>query len=226
MFKDNFITVARAHHLSLSTERAYWDCARRHIKWLGAKSAKDLEKDPTRQFRDHLTALANGDGIRSEGDEGVSASTQNLFFHSLRFLYEKVLGVPLGDLSKLPRAVGHERIVDVPDDATAKRIVESVPGQNGLALRLICGTAARLNDVLKRPEFNGRSEVTVRRALHRELKRRRFKRRYTVESIRIAAARRIARERGFLAAHKAIGARTTKTTERILGPKLLAILAS
>lgn len=149
MFKDDFITVARAHHLSLSTERSYWDCARRHIKWIGAKSAKDLEKDPTKQFRDHLTALANGSGIRVEGDEGVSASTQNLFFHSLRFLYEKVLGVELGDLSKIPKATGHERIVDVPDDETAKRLVESVPGQNGVALRLIYGTAGRLNDILR-----------------------------------------------------------------------------
>lgn len=148
MFKDDFITVARAHHLSLSTQRAYWDCARRHIKWLGAKAAKDLEHDPTAQFRKHLTELANN-GVQIEGDEGVSASTQNLFFHSLRFLYEKVLGVPLGDLSKIPKAVGHERIVDVPDDETAKRLVESVSGQNGVALRLIYGTASRLNDILR-----------------------------------------------------------------------------
>jgi len=149
MFKDDFITVARAHHLSLSTERAYWDCARRHIKWLGAKSAQDLTKDPTAQFRQHLTELANTNGNRSEGDEGVSASTQNLFFHSLRFLYEKVIGVELGDLSKIPKATGHERIVQVPDDDMARKLVESVPGQNGVALRLIYGTAGRLNDILR-----------------------------------------------------------------------------
>lgn len=149
MFKDDFVTVARAHHLSLSTERAYYDCARRHIKWLGAKSAKDLARDPTGQFRRHLTELANLNGNRSEGDEGVSASTQNLFFHSLRFLYEKVVGVKLGDLSDIPRAVGHERIVDVPDAETAAKIVNSVPGMNGVALRLIFGTAGRLNDILR-----------------------------------------------------------------------------
>jgi integrase len=148
MFKDDFQTIARAHHLSLSTERSYWHCARSHIKRLGAKSAQDLHRNPTEQFREHLTALANLDE-RIEGDEGVSASTQSLFFHALRFLYEKVLGLPLGDLSKIPRAVGHERIVEVPDDETAKRIVSSVPGVSGVALRLIYGTGSRLNDVLR-----------------------------------------------------------------------------
>lgn len=149
MLKDNFITIARANGLSLSTERAYWDCARKHIKRIGARSAKDMELNPTLQFREHLTALANEHPNRTEGDEGVSASTQNLYFHSLRFLYEKVLGLTLGDLSNIPKARGHERIVDVPDDETAKKIVESVTGINGVALRLIYGTGSRLNDVLR-----------------------------------------------------------------------------
>ncbi len=148
MFKENFQTVCRAHHLALKTERHYWHFAKNYIKWLGAKSAKDLEKDPTGNFRKYLSAMANQDE-RNEGDEGVSASTQNGAFFALRFLYEKVVGVTLGDLSNIPRATGHQRIVDVPDEATAKRIVESVPGLNGTALRTIYGTAGRLNDILR-----------------------------------------------------------------------------
>jgi integrase len=149
MFKDNFITVARAHGLRLQTERAYYGAAAKHIKWLGARSAKDLERDPTKQFRDYLTMLANVNGDRSEGDEGISASSQNLAFHALRFLYEKVIGIQLGDLSNIPRASGHERIVDVPPDDVAIKLVQSVPGVNGVALRLIYGTAGRLNDILR-----------------------------------------------------------------------------
>jgi integrase len=148
MFKDNFISICRAHHLALKTERQYWHFAKNYIKWLGAKSAKDLEQDPTGNFRKYLSAMAN-DGERNEGDEGVSASTQNGAFHALRFLYEKVVGIELGNLANIPRATGHNRIVDVPDDATAKRIVESVPGTNGVALRTIYGTAGRLNDILR-----------------------------------------------------------------------------
>ena len=149
MFKDNFISIARANHLSLSSERAYWHCARRHIKRLGAKSAKDLERNPTEQFREHLTALANQNTKRTEGDEGVSASSQNLMFHALRFLYTKVVGVELGDLANIPRATAHARIVDVPEHDTAVKLVNSIPGRNGIAIRLMYGTAGRLNDILR-----------------------------------------------------------------------------
>lgn len=104
MFKDNFIKVARAYHLALKTERSYWHCARHYIRWLGAKSAKDLEHDATENFRKYLSAMANEHPDRTEGNESVSASTQSLNFHALRFLIEKVIGVQLGDLSHIPRA--------------------------------------------------------------------------------------------------------------------------
>lgn len=149
MFKDDFITICRAHHLALKTERHYWNFAKNYIKWLGAKSAKDLEKDPTGNFRKYLSAMANENPERENGNEGVSASTQNGNFHALRFLYEKVVGVSLGDLSGIPRATGHQRIVDVPPDDIARRLVEAIRGINGVALRTIFGTAGRLNDILR-----------------------------------------------------------------------------
>lgn len=148
MFKDDFQTVCRAHHLALQTEKHYWFFARKYILWLGATSAKDLELNPTERFRNYLSAMAN-DNERNEGDEGVSASTQNGAFHAIRFLYEKVVGIKLGDLSGIPKAIGHQRIVEVPEDETASRLVATIPGQNGTALRLIYGTGARLNDVLR-----------------------------------------------------------------------------
>jgi integrase len=149
MFKDNFITIARAHHLSLQTERSYWSCAAKYIAWLRAKSAKDLEHDATENFRKYISAMANDTPNRVEGNEGVSASTQNLNFHALRFLLEKVIGIQLGDLSKIPKATREARIVDVPPDDVAKSLVESIGGKTGLAIRLIYGTAGRLNDVLR-----------------------------------------------------------------------------
>lgn len=149
MFKDNFITIARAHHLALKTERSYWSCAAKYIKWLRAKSSKDLEHNATENFRRYLSGMANDTPNRQEGNEGVSASTQNLNFHALRFLLEKVVGIPLGDLSKIPRVTREARIVDVPPDDIANALVNAVGGKTGLALRLIRGTAGRLNDVLR-----------------------------------------------------------------------------
>lgn len=66
MFKDNFITVARANKLRLKTKLSYWSCAAKHIKRLGARTAKDLEKNPTmiplsksttRSYRCHARAF-------------------------------------------------------------------------------------------------------------------------------------------------------------------------
>jgi integrase len=113
------------------------------------KSAKELEEKPTERFREFLSAMANQNPEREEGNEGASASTQNLYFHAIRFLYEKVVGIKLGDLSGIPRATAHGRIVDVPSMEDALRIVRGVPGMTGTCLRLICGTAGRLNDILR-----------------------------------------------------------------------------
>lgn len=150
MFKDDFIRIARANHLSLSTERSYWSCAKRHILWRRVKSAKELATNPTGSFRMYLSEMANANPDREDGDEGISASAQNLSFHALRFLYEKVIGISLGDLSKIPRASAYCKIVDVPPHDVAVTIVRSVNGRIGTALRTILGTAGRLKcDVLR-----------------------------------------------------------------------------
>jgi len=149
VFKDRFITVCRANHLGLNTEKTYWFHVKKFILWTGAKSASDLENDPTGKFRAYLSGMANENPIREVGNEGYSASYQNQAFHAIRFMYEKVLNVRLGDLSNIPRATRFGRMVDVPDDGTAAAIVGAVNGQCGLALRLIYGTAGRLNDILR-----------------------------------------------------------------------------
>ena len=145
----SFTKASRGSGLAEKTLKSYWGSASRYIKWLGATTAKDLERDPTGNFRRYLSQMANENPDREEGNEGVSASTQNLVFHSVRFLYEKVLGIPLGDLSGIPRAKAHGRIVDVPPMEDALMIVKSASGKPGACLRFILGTACRLNEALK-----------------------------------------------------------------------------
>lgn len=149
MFKDTFTTVARAHHLALKTERSYWSCSAQYIKWTGVKTPGALAVNATENFRKYLSAMANDTPDRKEGNEGVSASTQNLHFHAVRFLLEKVVGVALGDLSSIPKATRSARIVDVPPDDVALALVLAIGGKTGLALRLIYGTAGRLNDAVR-----------------------------------------------------------------------------
>jgi integrase len=139
-FEEKFRRVCRADHKPLSTERSYWYHAKHFILWLGAKSEDDLRLDATENFREFLADEANRD---------ISASTQDQAFNALRFLFEKVLDVRLGDLSGIPRAKRQEIMVDVPPLDIAKSIVESVAGRPGLVLRTQLGAALRVSDALR-----------------------------------------------------------------------------
>lgn len=155
MFKDDFATICNNHHLRLSTQRSYWFWARSLIKWAGITKAEKLAENPTELFKKYLSHLANAD---------VSASTQNQAFNALVFLFEKVVGVELGTITGITRATRQERFIEVPSPDQAKRIVESIPGTPGLALRLIFGTAMRINDCLrirvKDVDFN-RNQIAI-----------------------------------------------------------------
>ena len=112
----------------------------------------------------------------------------------------------------------------MPPDDVAIKLVQSVPGVTGLAIRTIYGTGGRLNDVLKMPEFVGLRDVTIQRALARACKKFKIKRSYTINSIRFAGGRKIALTMGFLAAHNSLKSGSVKRTEKILGKKVIANL--
>lgn len=139
-FKDNFATICNNHHLSLSTQRSYYGWTRNLIKWAGIKSAAELANNPADLFSRYLSKLANDD---------LAKATQAQAWNALVFLFEKVVGVELGQINGVTRATREERFIDVPEPEQAKRIVEAVIGHVGLGLRLIYGTAMRLNDCLR-----------------------------------------------------------------------------
>lgn len=123
--------------------------------WVKAKSVQELAENPNQLFKRYLSQLANSD---------VSAATQNQAFNALVFLFEKVIGVKLGDLSGITRATRQEKFIDVPMHDQALSLVKSARGKPGLALRLIYGTAMRINDCLrlrvKDIDFN-RNQIAV-----------------------------------------------------------------
>lgn len=139
-FSETFATICNNHHLSLSTQRSYWGWTRKCIKWAGIKSTAELANNPTDLFTRYISHLANAD---------VAQATQAQAWNALVFLFEKVVGVKLGEINGVTRATRQERFIDVPEPEQARRIVESVTGKSGLALRLIYGTAMRLKDCLR-----------------------------------------------------------------------------
>lgn len=138
-FKDKFANACRREWKPLSTQRSYWHHAKNFIHWLGAKNEEALNQDHTENFKEYVSSLA--------GD--VAPSTQDQAFHALRFLFEKVLDVRLGDLKGIARSARHEIMVDVPPLEIARQLCESVHGMPGLVLRCQLAGALRVSDALR-----------------------------------------------------------------------------
>ncbi len=139
-FEEKFKRQCRSDRMALTSERSYWHVAKKFILWTGAKSEEELRQDATENFREF---------VADEANRNVSASTQNQAFHALRFMFERVLAVKLGDLNGIARAKRQEIMVDVPPLDLALTLVNSVAGRNGLALRVQLASALRVSDVLR-----------------------------------------------------------------------------
>lgn len=138
---ERFTDACRTRHLSIHTERSYWSVVRRFVRYTAAKSEAALVEDAPAKMARFLTAEARRD---------VAASTQNVAFNALVFLYEKVLGESLGELPEIPRAKRPARLPEVPaTHEAALAVVQAVEGDLGLALRVIYGCALRVMDCLR-----------------------------------------------------------------------------
>src|ERR1017187_2134177 len=127
-FKEKFTTVCNVEGKPLTTQRAYWDVARKFTVWLGAESEEDLKIDATDNFVRFISEEAN---------RKISKSTQDAKWHALRFMFEKVLNVRLGDVRQCKRVSNEDEVmVDVPPMDVALKLVQSVAGDIGLALRV------------------------------------------------------------------------------------------
>jgi len=96
---ENVRAVCRLKHFSLSTEKAYLAWIVRFIRYHGRRHPARLGPAQVRAFLTHLAV-----------DRKVSASTQNQALAALLFLYENVLGTPLGDLGEVVRARRPKRL--------------------------------------------------------------------------------------------------------------------
>ena len=90
---DQVRNVARARHLSLSTERAYAGWIRRFILFHNKKHPKEMAETEIRQFISDLAVNAK-----------ISASTQTVALSALLFLYRDVLKKPLPYVDHIERA--------------------------------------------------------------------------------------------------------------------------
>ena len=137
-WEDRMRRVLRVKHYGLRTEETYLQWARRFRKAFAAKAVDDLSEVEVRRFLEDLAITRQ-----------VAASTQNQAFSALLFLFEDVLGKPMGEFSETVRAKRGRRLPMVLDVEEVKRLLAAGEGTAGLMLRLIYGTGMRLMECVR-----------------------------------------------------------------------------
>jgi integron integrase len=140
---QNAREAARLRHLSYHTEKSYlrWieryirHSARRRGRWV---HPRDLDETDAEAF---LNYLAN--------DRAVAASTQTQALSALLFLYDAVLGSPLGRMHDLVRVKKPARLPTVLSRDEMSDLLGHLGGVSGLVGRLLYGAGLRLSGALR-----------------------------------------------------------------------------
>jgi integron integrase len=128
----------RVRHYSRRTEQAYVGWVRRYVRFHGLRHPGEMGEREVERF---LTDLAVGGK--------VSASTQNQALAALLFLYDAVLGRPLGLCDGLVRAKGLKRLPVVLTRAEVRAILAELSGTPALVGALLYGSGLRLLEALQ-----------------------------------------------------------------------------
>lgn len=135
---DQVRNLMRVRHLSHKTERAYVGYIREYILFHGKKHPKDLGVGEIREYLTHLAVEKN-----------VAASTQNVAFNALIFLYKQVLQIELPPIQGVLRAKKSERLPVVFSSDEAREIIGELKGTVRLMVGLLYGSGMRLTEVLR-----------------------------------------------------------------------------
>ena len=136
---DRLRQTCRGRQYSLHTERAYVRWTRRYVHFHDTTHPRDLGAEDVRAFLNHLAAERN-----------VAASTQNQALNALKFLYDDVLDVPLGDIGAIKRADRPRRLPTVLSRAEVRRLFQELStGANRLVAHLLYGSGLRLSEALR-----------------------------------------------------------------------------
>ena len=123
---DQVRRAVRLRHLSLRTEEAYLYYIRRYILFHNKRHPSEMGAD---EIRDYLTHLA----VR----EKVAASTQNVAFSALLFLYREVLQIELPRIEGVARANKPKHIPVVFTQSEAREIISQLSGTTHLIVSLL-----------------------------------------------------------------------------------------
>lgn len=121
----------RVRRLSLRTEESYLFYIRRFIVFHNRKP-EEMGEDEVEAFLSHMAVQGR-----------VSASTQNVAFAALLYLYREILGIELENVSAL-RSKRPRRVPDVLSKHEVQKLLDKLSGQNWLVASLLYGAGLRL----------------------------------------------------------------------------------
>ena len=127
----------RARQYSIRTEQSYVDWCHRFLLFCEAESADGLGATDVQRFLTHLAA-----------DRNVSASTQNVAFNALTFLFGQVLERPLEELA-FQRVRRPARLPVVLTREEVKALLAGLTPPYDLMAGLMYGTGLRLMECLR-----------------------------------------------------------------------------
>ena len=135
---DEARNVARLKRLSYKTEQAYVHYIREYILFHHKRHPSDMGGDEIRAYLTHLAVHKN-----------VAASTQNIAFSALLFLYRDVLKSPMPDVSGVERARRPARLPVVFTRPEVQSILSRLSGTNFIVASLLYGSGLRLSEALR-----------------------------------------------------------------------------
>ncbi|NWG86128.1 MAG: integron integrase [Hydrogenophilaceae bacterium] len=127
--------VCRRRHFSPRTEESYRYWIKQFIYFHEKQHPNTLGAPEVESFLNHLAA-----------ERRVSASTQTQALNALVFLYDTVLGKPLGEMTGLKRVQRRQRVPVVLAREEVKAILEHMTGVPRLMAELMYGAGLRVNE--------------------------------------------------------------------------------
>jgi integron integrase len=128
----------RARHYSLCTERAYMHWMRRFVTFHELKSPRELGPEAVKEYLEFLAE-----------ERQVAASTQNQALNALVFVYEQVLGEPLGTIGDFTRAKRPRRLPVVLTREEVNSLLGALSGTYHLMAGLLYGSGLRLMECMR-----------------------------------------------------------------------------
>lgn len=136
--KTDFHAACRLRHLSLRTEKAYWGYIVNFCKHYGNQiHPKDMEKKEIEAYLTHLAV-----------ERQVSASTQNIAFNAILFLYRHVIGKEINDIDAM-RAKPSKHLPTVLSRDEVKRLLAQLDGDHWLMASIMYGAGLRRLECLR-----------------------------------------------------------------------------